>query len=163
MPQKLRYEIDLIDWAPAVASHDLPVRSISPDDLEGLASLMLDAYVGTIDYDDESLADAIEEVRSFLDEEDALLDRSYVVEVDGTITSAVLVSLYEDGPFIGYVMTLPSHKNQGLARLVTCTALERLAGDGHEKAVLYITEGNSPSEALFRSVGAVPTPSRDRT
>lgn len=118
---------------------------------------MLDAYVGTIDYDDdEGLEDAIEEVRSFLDDDRALLDRSYLVEDDETIASAVLVSLSEDRPFIGYVMTLASHKNQGLARIVTTTALERLAGDGHETVVLYITGGNTPSEALFRSVGAGP-------
>lgn len=154
MPQKLRYEIDLSDLTP-VASHDLQVRSISRDDLEDLARLMLDAYVGTIDYEDEDLEDAMEEVRSFLDDGRALLDRSYLVEADGSIASAVLVSLFEGRPFISYVMTLASHKNQGLARLVTAIALERLADDGHETVDLYITEGNAPSEALFRSVGAV--------
>ena len=116
---------------------------------------MLDAYAGTIDYEDEGIEDAIEEVRSFLDDDRALLDRSFLVEDDGTTASAVLVSLYEGRPFIGYVMTLPSYKNQGLAQLLTNTALERLAGDGHQTVVLYITEGNTPSEALFRSVGAV--------
>jgi RimJ/RimL family protein N-acetyltransferase len=136
-------------------SHDGRVRSISRDDLEGLAGLMLDAYVGTIDYEDESLEDAIEEVRSFIDDGNSLLDRSYIVEDDGTIASAVLVSVYDDKPFIGYVMTLAAHKSRGLARLVTTTALERLAHDGHHKVVLYITEGNTPSEALFRSIGAV--------
>lgn len=155
VPHKLRYEIDLSDPTPVAASQDLQVRAISRDDLEGLARLMLDAYVGTIDYEDESLEDAIEEVRSFLDDDKTLLDRSYLVEEDGTIASAVLVSLSEGRPFIGYVMTLPSHKNQGLARLVTTTALQRLARDGHETVVLYITQGNAPSEALFRSVGAV--------
>jgi RimJ/RimL family protein N-acetyltransferase len=136
-------------------SHDGRVRSISRDDLEGLAGLMLDAYVGTIDYEDESLEDAIEEVRSFIDDGNSLLDRSYIVEDDGTIASAVLVSVYDDKPFIGYVMTLAAHKSRGLARLVTTTALERLGHDGHDKVVLYITEGNTPSEALFRSIGAV--------
>lgn len=116
---------------------------------------MLDAYVGTIDYEDETLEDAMGEVTSFLDDDRALLDRSYLVEDDGMIASAVLVSLSEGRPFIGYVMTRASHKNHGLARLVTTTALERLAGDGHETVILYITEGNTPSEALFRSVGAV--------
>jgi predicted GNAT family acetyltransferase len=155
VPQKLRYEIDLSDLTAVAASQYLQVRAISRDDLEGLARLMLDAYVGTIDYDDESLEDAIEEVRSFFDDGKALLNGSYLVEGDGTIASAVLVSLSEGKPFIGYVMTLPSHKNQGLARLVTTTALERLARDGHKTVGLYITEGNTPSEALFRSVGAV--------
>jgi predicted GNAT family acetyltransferase len=155
VPQKLRYEIDLGHPIPTAPSDYLPVRSVSRDDLDGLARLMLDAYVGTIDYDDENLEDAIEEVRSFFDDGEPLLDRSYVVESDGTILSAILLSLAEGRPFIGYVMTLPSHKSRGLARLVTTIAMERLAGDGHERVVLYITDGNTASEALFRSVGAV--------
>lgn len=155
MPQKLRYQIDLSDLTPVAAPRDLQVRSISRADHEDLARLMLDAYVGTIDYEGEGLEDAIAEVTSFLDDDGALLDRSFLVEDDGTIASAVLVSLAEGRPFIGYVMTSASHKNQGLARLVTTTALERLAGDGHETVILYITEGNTPSEELFRSVGAV--------
>ena len=120
---------------------------------------MLDAYVGTIDYDDEGIEDAMEEVRSFIDDDDALLDRSYVVEEDGEIISAVLVSMSHGRPFIGYVMTLPSHKNRGLARFVITHALSQLADDGHDRVVLYITDGNIPSEKVFRSLGAVHVPS----
>lgn len=120
---------------------------------------MLDAYVGTIDYEEENLDDAIEEVRSFLDDDDSLLARSYLVEDEGEILSAILVSMSQGRPFIGYVMTLPSHKEQGLARHVVTQAIKRLADDGHERVVFYITEGNTPSENLFRSVGAVHVPS----
>jgi predicted N-acetyltransferase YhbS len=156
MSEKLRYEIDISKPVPPPPSHrGLHIRTVVPADLAGLARLMLDAYVGTIDYEDENLDDAMEEVRSFLDDSDSLLDRSYVVEDEGEIVSAVLVSMSEGRPFIGYVMTIPAHKKQGLARLVITHAITRLAEDGHEKVVLYITDGNTPSEDLFRSVGAV--------
>jgi hypothetical protein len=78
VPEKVRYEIDL--------SLPLPIS---------------DAYMGTIDYDDETIEDAIEEVGSFFDDGEPLLDRSYAVESDGTILSAVLVSLVEGTSFIG--------------------------------------------------------------
>jgi len=155
VPEKVRYEIALTQPLPIAPLGDQIVRSVTGDDLHGLARLMLDAYEGTIDYDDETIEDAIEEVGSFFDDGEPLLNRSYAVEGDGTILSAVLVSLVEATPFIGYVMTLPSHKNRGLARLVTTTAVERLARDGHKRIVLYITDGNTASEALFRSLGAV--------
>jgi predicted GNAT family acetyltransferase len=156
VPEKLRYEIDLSNPVPIPASPvGLRIRTVSPPDLARLARLMLDAYVGTIDFEDEDLDDAMEEVRSFLDDDASLLDRSYLVEDDGQIVSAVLVSMAQGRPFIGYVMTLPSHKKQGLARLGVTHVLKRLADDGHESVVLYITEGNTPSEGLFRSVGAV--------
>lgn len=154
MPDKIRYEIDLTKTIPAVQSGEFRVRPVSTGDLDGLARLMLDAYVGTIDYEDESLEDAVGEVRSFFDGA-PLLDRSFVVEEEERLASAVLVSLFEGEPFIGYVMTIPSRKGQGLASLVTTRALDLLSGDGHDRVVLYITEGNAPSEALFASLGAV--------
>lgn len=120
---------------------------------------MLDAYVGTIDYEGEDFDDALEEVRSFLTNARSRLDRSFVVEDDGEIVSAVLVSVGEDGPFIGYVMTLPSHKGRGLARHVLHHALSHLAADGYARVVAYITDGNVASEGLFHSIGAVRVPS----
>lgn len=155
MPRKLRYEIDLSKRVQVDTPDDVTVRAVSREDLDGLARLMLDAYIGTIDYEGEDLDDAMDEVETFFDDGQSLLDRSLVVEAEGSIVSAILVSIYEGEPFIGYVMTLPSHKNHGLARLATTIALENLATDGDERAVLYITEGNVASEALFRSVGAV--------
>ncbi|HSM43989.1 MAG TPA: GNAT family N-acetyltransferase, partial [Acidimicrobiia bacterium] len=136
MPEKLRYEIDLMKPVPIPAlPAGLRIRTVTPADLAPLAGLMLDAYVGTIDYEDEDLDDAIEEVRSFLEDDASLLERSYLVEDDGEVVSAVLVSMSQGRPFIGYVMTLPSHKNQGLARLEVAHVLKRLADDGHETVV----------------------------
>ncbi|MEX2623281.1 MAG: GNAT family N-acetyltransferase [Acidimicrobiia bacterium] len=155
MSEKLRYEIDISNLVPTPPSDGFHIRTVVPADLAGLARLMLDAYVGTIDYEGENLDDAMEEVQSFLDDDDSLLDRSYIVEDEGEIVSAVLVSMSQGRPFIGYVMTLPSHKKQGLARLVITHAITRLADDGHERVVLYITDGNTTSEHLFRSVDAV--------
>lgn len=154
MTRKRRYEVDLTisTGAEPVSSS---VRSVTPEHLDALARLMLDAYKGTIDYDGEDLADAISEVRRFLESETSLLDRSLAIEQDGTLVTAILVSASEGQPFIEYVMTLPTHKNQGFGRLVTSIALRRLAVDGYDRAILYITEGNVASEALFRSVGAV--------
>jgi len=158
--EKLRYEIDLPKSVPTPGSDvGLRIRTVTPADLAGLARLMLDAYVGTIDYEGENLDDATDEVRSFLDDDDSMLDRSYIVEDEGEVVSAVLVSMSQGRPFIGYVMTLPSHKKQGLARLVITQAMKRLADDGHERVVLYITDGNTPSENLFRSLGVVHVPS----
>ena len=117
---------------------------------------MLDAYAGTIDSDDEDLDDAVAEVRSYMDSDHPLLERSYLVESNGDIISAVLVSLPENTPFIEYVMTAADHKNHGLGRLVTTRSLDALTQDGHQKVVFYITKGNLPSEALFRDLGAVP-------
>ena len=148
---KVRYEIDLAELRP-VGPLDSEVRNVKPEDLEGLAQLMLDAYRGTIDYDDETYEDAVSEVRSWLDDEPAL-DHSYVVVHDGMIVSAVLVQILDGDFFMGYVMTHPDHKGAHIGRRLVHHALSQT----HEsrRAVFYITRGNEPSEALFTALGAV--------
>ena len=68
---KVRYEIDLAELRP-VEPLDGMVRNVAHEDLEVLAQLMLDAYRGTIDYEDEDYEDALVEVRSFLEGKPAL-------------------------------------------------------------------------------------------
>ncbi len=150
---KIRYEIDLPASGSTTPSPGLAVRNVVPTDLEGLAGLMLDAYRGTIDSEDEDYEDAVTEVGAFLDG-DPLLEHSYIALDGDEVASAVLVSEYDGEPFIGYVMTLPGHKNQRLARHLVRLAMASLGDDGHTRIVLYITQGNTPSERLFASVGA---------
>jgi RimJ/RimL family protein N-acetyltransferase len=150
---KFRYEIDLPASTSTAPSPDLAVRTVFPTDLDGLAGLMLDAYRGTIDFEDETYEDAVSEVRSFLDG-DPLLAHSYLALDGDEFASAVLVSVYEGEPTIGYVMTRPSYKNQRLARHLVRLAMASLGDEGHTRVALYITEGNTPSERLFAGVGA---------
>lgn len=153
---KVRYEIDLSELRP-VGPLVGEVRNVGPDDLEGLAQLMLDAYRGTIDYDDETYEDAVAEVRSFFQRSPAL-DLSYVIEFDDKFVSAVLVAVSDDDPFIGYVMTHPDHKGAHLGRRLVHHALSSAKEAGYRRVVFYITAGNYPSEALFASLGAVAVP-----
>lgn len=101
-PAKLRYEIDLgkpvRQESPLVGM----LRTVTRDDLHGLAERMLDSYLGTIDHEGADLDDAVAEVRSFFDGPDPLPDGSYAVEVDGEMVSVVLVRLVDGEPFIGY-------------------------------------------------------------
>ncbi|GMQ98415.1 MAG: hypothetical protein BMS9Abin17_0925 [Acidimicrobiia bacterium] len=156
-PPKLRYEIDLARPVQTITSQDVVVRTITTDDANALASLMLDAYRGTIDSEDESLQDALEEVDSYFSHE-PMIEHSYIATVDGSVASAVLVSLNRGKPFVGYVMTAPDHKNTGLGRTLVATAMASLRRAGHSQLVLFITEGNVPSEALFGSLGAAQVP-----
>lgn len=155
---KLRYQIDL-DHPSSAGAHGqvgegLGVRTVELGDLEVLARLMLEAYIGTIDYEGEGVDEAVDEVRSFF-EGTPMLDHSYLATLDGEVASAVLVLVSEGEPFIGYVMTHPAHKGRGVARHLVRNAMASLKDDGWRRVILYITQGNAPSEALFRSVGAL--------
>lgn len=152
-PDKIRYEIDLTRSKFDV--YRVPVDTVSPDDLLPLSRLMLDAYRGTIDYDDETLEDALGEVSSFFDGV-PLLDHSLQIKLEGRPVSAILVSEHGGDAFIGYVMTDPAHKGRGLATEMANRALASLQTAGYERVVLYITNGNKPSERVFSGLGAIP-------
>ena len=150
---KVRYEIDLSVWRPGVGLPEVEIRVLAPADRDVLARLMLDAYVGTIDYEGETIEQAGEEVDSWF-EGSPILESSFGAIIDGRMVSAVLVMLLDDEPFIAIVMTDPAHKGSRLARLVLDAALSGLKRAGHSRVVLYITEGNTPSERLFTAIGA---------
>ena len=108
----------LIGPTATVAADEMAARSPKAADSEALAALMLDAYRGTVDADGSETIDvARTEVNGYLSAESGrpLLDVSRVVEADGRLVAAVLVSHYEGLPLIAYVMTAASHKRRGLA------------------------------------------------
>ena len=150
-----RYLIDLDGW---IISGTDPargeIRAPSLDDADGLAQLMLDAYVGTIDYDGENLGDAKIEIDEYLSSE-PMLECSRVVEIGGELAAATLVSFWEEAPLVAYVMTRSLRKGQGLARVVLVSALDCLARTANRQVHAFITEGNTASERLFASLGAV--------
>lgn len=69
------------------------------------------------------------------------------VPVNVRSETAVLVSLLDNTPFIGSVMTLPVHKGEGLAQLVTTSSMSSLAEDGHRNIVFVYHRG----QQAFRS------------
>lgn len=153
---KVHYEIDLTNLAyGAPIEVDMSLRRIGQSDHGALARLMLDAYVGTIDFDDETLDDASNEVGWWL-RAAPMLDHSLVLERDGHLLSAVLVSERDLVPFIAYVMTDPDHKRTGLADVVVRACLHSLRSTGGQRVEFAITRGNTASERLFARVGARP-------
>lgn len=136
-------------------------RAPSAGDREALADLMLDAYRGTIDDEDETLEDAIAEVdRTFAGEYgDFLGVCSRVVEREQQLASACLITLFEGKPWLSVSMTRPRWKRHGFARGLLNESLNLLAAARYQEIGLIVTEGNSATEALYRSLGFEPAPS----
>ncbi len=153
-PRKIRYEIDLAPTRPDPRPVDAELRALRPEDLDALAHLILDAYRGTIDDEGETMVEAVAEIQGWLDDT-PILDHSIGAVIDGQLVAAVLVMTVDDAPFVAVVMTAAANKGAGLGRAVVEAAVAGLRRDGHRRVVLYITDGNVPSERLFASVGAV--------
>lgn len=157
MATRSLYRRDLSDQSVSTTAHveGFEVRAPDSADAEALAELMLNAYLGTIDYEGETIVEAREAVAEYLDEE-PILECSRVASSDGGLMSAVLACSWSDGaPLIAYAMTEPVHKGHGLAATLLGDVLGLLAGAGHEHVHAGITNGNHASERLFLRAGFV--------
>lgn len=131
----------------------LPVRHPTADDAEALAVLMLDAYTGTIDFDEgDTLEVARDEAGSYF-AGNPMLEHSFVALDAGVPVAAVLVSRYEGSPMIGYVMTAASHKGRGLGTALTTLALASMHAAGERQAHLWVTRGNTHAERIYDRLG----------
>lgn len=119
---------------------------------------MLEAYRGTIDYEGETITEAVDEVRRYLDSralDQARFEPSVLLTSGTTLVSACLVAYCSrrSCPFISYVITHPSWKRRGFATRLVAESLSRFAKDGHDEVRTVITKGNIPSESLFLRLG----------
>lgn len=150
------YTLDLSRIDPAALAarglDGVEVRAVTPADREALAALMLDAFLGTIDYEGESIHEARRDLDRFFAGQ-PLLGASTLACVGGTPASATLVGLWQGHVLIHLVMTAPAHKRRGLAGLVLARALAALGAEGQREVRAWITEGNTPSEAAFARLG----------
>ena len=153
-PARRQYRISLLNRSGRELS-EVPflIRHPIPGDRDGLAELMLDAYLGTIDYAGEGIEEARAEVEDYL-ANDPRLDSSWVVEDGDRFLAAILLSTMEDEPLVGYVMTRASAKGHGLAAGLLEKSLRSLQDQGWASVGAFITPGNTASERLFARAGA---------
>jgi GNAT superfamily N-acetyltransferase len=149
------YVVSSDAYRPSGRSVPSPLRVRRPDaaDRDALAALMIDAYVGTIDYEGESLGQAVDEVGGYLAGE-AMLDLSRVAAADGAaLEAALLMSGFGADPIVGYVMTRARSKGQGLASALLDVAAAAAFGAGHAALRAFVTDGNVASETVFKRAG----------
>ena len=114
---------------------DVQLRPARPSDERTLAELMLDAYRGTIDCDDETTVEAIAEIEPYLRGERGgapMLDVSRLAISEEILVSACLVTEWDERhqPLIAYVMNKANSKNHGLARQVLSAVMNELKAGG---------------------------------
>ncbi|MFO0830978.1 MAG: GNAT family N-acetyltransferase [Phycisphaerales bacterium] len=134
------------------------LRRLDAGDAEKLARLMLDAYAGTVDdAGNETIETAREEVGRLLRGEFGALDApaSVVVERDGLLASATLVTRERGEPFVAFSMTAPAWQRRGLARAGLVHVMRTLAMRGEQRLHLVVTAANTPAVSLYRSLGFV--------
>jgi RimJ/RimL family protein N-acetyltransferase len=161
MTKRHEYSLDLsnIDhYDPPLTAARLQLRTAQPTDAYALAELMIKAYRGTIDYDGETLEDAIGEVQAYLTGKKGgrpLLNESRLAFAGPLLVGACLAGDWHERqlPLIAYVMTHAEWKNRGVGRHMLCAVLQALREQNYREVRAVITEGNAPSERLFGRMG----------
>ena len=133
-------------------------RTLSASDTESLASLMLAAYRDTIDYDGETLEDALFQMRSvFQGKFGPFQDlSSFGVEEDARLLSAIIITTWESRPLVAFSMTRPESKNLGMSTFLLKSSINALLTFGQKELALVVTAGNEPAEHIYEKLGFKP-------
>lgn len=138
----------------------LKVRNPTLEQAEPLGALLLDAYRGTPDDEGETAADAVAEVKGYFAGKHgrAMPEASTVAWRGQEPVALCFVAWWQarDVPFIAFIGTRADSKGSGIARLLLGESLRRLSRAGHAECRAVITDGNAPSEALFKGRGFIP-------
>ena len=132
-------------------------RTILKSDVHSLGVLMLEAYQGTIDYEGETLQDAVSEVQATIDGKYGLFlnECSFLIEEGERILSACMVTWSErmQLPLLAYSMTHPAVKNQGMATFLIKKSINALHAQRYREVYLVVTEGNEAAQHLYKKIG----------
>ena len=133
----------------------LGMRRFSPDDAQPLGKLLFEAYLGTIDQEEDTLEQAHAEIGKTINGEYGVFlpSCSIVVERSGSLVSAALLTRFRDRPFIAFSVTSPDSKNQGLARACIGAAMTELHAVGESEVHLVVTRANGPAFHLYKTLG----------
>jgi GNAT superfamily N-acetyltransferase len=133
------------------------VREVRPDDNDLLGELLYAAYLGTIDYRNESLDDFKQELLEtmFGRYGNMIWNASFVaLDPEGIAVSTCLVTDNEKfGPLLAFAASLPACQKKGLATLLIKKSLQALKAQSVSALTLVVTPGNRSAVSLYKKLG----------
>jgi len=140
--------------APA-AGEGPEVRRYAATDGPALADLMHRAYQGTVDDEGGTPEEAAAEIARTVagDYGTFMPECSQVLEREGRLLSATLVTRFQGRPFVAFTFTDPACTGQGLARRCMQAAMVALYERGERELRLVVTLANAPAVRLYTRLG----------
>ncbi len=160
----LRLDLDSFRPPPRAT---VTTRVITNERYPQIAALMIEAYAGTIDDEDGTLEDALDEIAATERGDYGLPLRQHWLEAireNGSAASAVICTRFAGIPFVAFTFTSHLDTRRGLATTLVADVARRLIAEGEKSLSLVVTRGN-PAERLYERLGfrdaERPTPARD--
>jgi len=137
------------------------VRLVPPEEAEiaRLTDFLVAVYEGHIEQAYGLHAGSAEEWQDYVggllkgDSGRFMPDASYVNLEGPRIAGAILVTHWMGMPLVAELGVAKDRRGKGIGRALLQAAMNRLEGLGEPRLALYVTVGNDPAVALYRSMG----------
>ncbi|MPM81065.1 hypothetical protein SDC9_128117 [bioreactor metagenome] len=152
MKKQLFY--DLKDYSVLMPPSVL-IRSINAPSAAAIGEALLDSYRDEIDYEGETLQQAIEEIQAVRGGcyGPIIQELSGCVLISEQVAAALFVTASPSGCFIPYIFTRKTYRRQGLAKSLLSHCLIQAAASGYPQISLYVTVGHDSAHKLYYSLG----------
>ncbi len=158
MKKHFIYNID--DSRSLVDPKPLTIKALHTTTVQQLGEAFYSAYLNTIDYEGETVEQAVAEVEKVLTGGygPVIEAASGYLTINGVVAAAVFVTDRGSRAFIPYIFTRSKCKNRGLARQLLINAINKLKHTEYNQIELYVTSGNVYAEQLYQGIGFVTVP-----
>lgn len=130
---------------------------ISSDDINSLSVSMLEAFKDTEDFNGETLEDLNKEIYSVVESTFGTFipEASFQIKQNGEIAAVILISLYNDKPFVSELFTIKKYLKLGMASSLLKKSINALLNLGYDDLVLYVHPKNVGATNLYRKFGFI--------
>jgi len=153
-PKRRYLRLDLDSFRPPPRT-PLTTRVITDERFPPIAELMVEAYTGTIDFEDDTVDDALRELATAASGEYGDPLRQHWLEVvreDGAPCSAIICTRFAEIPFVAFTFTGHRDAGRGLATTLVADVASALRAEGETSLSLGVTVGN-PAERIYERLG----------
>jgi predicted GNAT family acetyltransferase len=130
-------------------------RRVTRDDKERIAKAMLDAYMGTVDQQEDTFEEALCEVENIFNDKygPLITEASLMIDRGSEVASIILITLYIETPLIIEIFTSKNYYKQGMATSLINASMNQLLDMGYNQLCLYVKGENKDAIQLYRKLG----------
>lgn len=142
-----------------VPPSSVPLKPPEEREIPGLARFFMDAYEGHLEQAYGMHVGSDEDWRGYITgilrgESGRFMPEASYVSLEGErLVGAILLSHWMGSPLISELGVAPDRRGRGIGRALLSAASTRLAALDEARWALYVTLGNDPAIALYRSFG----------
>lgn len=132
-------------------------HDVGLDDIEDMSIIMMNAFKDTADYHGETLEELKEELFHVVKSTFGTFipDASFQIKQNGEAAAVILISLYNEKPFISELFTNKYYLKQGMASALMKKSMSTLFDLGYKDIALHVHPDNDGAINLYKKIGFI--------